>query len=78
MPSLDALQAASAALHAASRALAAAEILISEILDETMRAESGDVSEIEAGCRHLRAMEIQTFGDGAPLWLCPDCDETLS
>lgn len=78
MTSPDALRAAAAALAAASEALAAAQMILSDIVDETLPAEPRDIPPLGGDCRHLKAMEIQTFGDGAPLWLCPDCDETLS
>lgn len=69
------LRAAIAAFESAGRSFDAARLVLKQIVDGQVPAEPVVNDGV---CRHRDAVEVTTMGDGAHVWLCPDCGDQFS
>lgn len=68
------LEAVLAAFESARQSFESARLLLAQIVDEASTETS---VEWTGECPHRDAFEVTTLGDGAPVWLCPDCGEQI-
>jgi hypothetical protein len=79
MDDRQALAVAVAAFESAARALEAArQVLVALVAPEPAGGSSEPSGGTSGGCRHVDAVEITSLGGGAPVYLCPDCQEQFS
>jgi hypothetical protein len=68
------IAAAIAAFESAARSFESARLLLHELVDQV---EARDNYFQDDTCHHPDAIEVSTLGDGMPVWVCPDCGESI-
>jgi hypothetical protein len=68
------IAAAVAAFESAARSFESARLLLHELVDQAEARNNYRDNDI---CHHPDAIEVSTLGDGLPVWVCPDCGESI-
>lgn len=79
-PDADLLRAMLSSFDAATQSLDSCRILLSRLLDEIAPMTDVEIDDdLTLGrCPHPDAIEVTSFGDMDPLYICPDCGEQFS